>query len=1060
MVKCRSTRSMLSMVLCAAIILACECLFVHRLVSQGLAAGQAKFLGCVHSGNTPAANWSTYFNQVTPENAGKWGNVEAARNIYNWTGLDAAYNFAKSKGLPFKMHTLVWGQQSPAWITALSQADQAAEVEEWMRLVAERYPDIDLVDVVNECLAGHAPAPYANALGGAGTTGWDWVIKSFQMARKYFPNAKLLINDYNVINTTSTTNSYLAVINLLKDRNLIDGIGEQAHFYETADTNVLKTNLAALAATGLPIYISEFDVNLADDAQQNNRFQALFNIFWRNPMVKGITLWGYVQGAVWRTDSYLVRSNGTERPALQWLRTFLSAGNYHTHQSGNWNDVNSWEQFNGTGWSYPAPTIPVITDNVVAIASGHTVTVTANDSAGQVSVSSGGKVVINPGVVFKIKNKAGDDLTVNGTVQNFGTLALEDSATIRFAMGGLYQHSRDGGAIPSALWAQGSTILLDSLKSSAPSNGNQSFGNVVWNCPAQTGNISLGWNGNTIGGSISIRSTGTGRWQMCAPAAGASATVAIGGDVIQSGGQFTATGTGNGNTAITINHTGNITVTGGNFSISRGSQGGTGTTIWNFGGSAFSMSDAAAQNSNSAGAKFIFMRAGLQSLALGGNTTLSALPIEVASGSTLSMGTSGIRGSGIFTLDAGATLEIAHAGGIDSALQMTGAKVLSKAAGYSFNGLAAQATGNLLPDTVSTLSVNNTEGVSLTSPVVVTASLDMKKGAFSPGGKGVSYGANSSLRYSGSLEQTTADFEFPAVNGPRVVTIANSSTSGVNLHASRAVRQVILAAGKLRLDASTLTVDSVTNAASSRFVITNGTGTLRQTSVGSQQKLFPIGITDGYAPVWVTNSGIADTISARTEPDASAAPFGGRVNAKWTLAESSAGGGSYTLQFGWTVLLEDEMFPVNRAANARIYRVSDTTEAGSGSYASVLTAPLYSLARGGVTSLGSYIVGRFKIMTGVSHESMTTPKEFSLGQNYPNPFNPSTTIRFTLPKTVFVSLKVYDVAGREAATLLSGETPAGSYAMEWNALNVPSGTYFYRLQAGTFVATRKLMLVR
>jgi GH35 family endo-1,4-beta-xylanase len=159
MLSIRSARSISPWVLRVVIIMVCASVSAPRLFSQALATGQPKFLGCIHSGSTPAANWSTYFNQVTPENAGKWGNVEAIRNSYNWTSLDAAYNFAKSKGIPFKMHTLVWGQQYPAWITALSQADQAAEVEEWIRLVGARYPDIDLVDVVNECLTGHAPAP-------------------------------------------------------------------------------------------------------------------------------------------------------------------------------------------------------------------------------------------------------------------------------------------------------------------------------------------------------------------------------------------------------------------------------------------------------------------------------------------------------------------------------------------------------------------------------------------------------------------------------------------------------------------------------------------------------------------------------------------------------------------------------------------------------------------------------------------------------------------------------------------------------------------------------------
>ena len=115
----------------------------------------------------------------------------------NWTELDTAYNFAKTNHIPFKMHTLVWGQQQPALDRGLPAAEQLAELEEWMAAVAARYPDVELIDVVNEPL--HAPPSYAAALGGAGATGWDWVINAFDMARRHFPNAELLLNDYAIL---------------------------------------------------------------------------------------------------------------------------------------------------------------------------------------------------------------------------------------------------------------------------------------------------------------------------------------------------------------------------------------------------------------------------------------------------------------------------------------------------------------------------------------------------------------------------------------------------------------------------------------------------------------------------------------------------------------------------------------------------------------------------------------------------------------------------------------------------------------------------------------------
>jgi len=88
------------------------------------------------------------------------------------------------------------------------------------------------------------------------------------------------------------------------------------------------------------------------------------------------------------------------------------------------------------------------------------------------------------------------------------------------------------------------------------------------------------------------------------------------------------------------------------------------------------------------------------------------------------------------------------------------------------------------------------------------------------------------------------------------------------------------------------------------------------------------------------------------------------------------------------------------------------------------------------------------------------PANFALHQNYPNPFNPSTKIKFVMPKSSFVNLKVYNVLGIEAATLVNEERPAGNYEVEFNATDLPSGVYFYRLQAGDFIETKKMILLR
>jgi hypothetical protein len=100
------------------------------------------------------------------------------------------------------------------------------------------------------------------------------------------------------------------------------------------------------------------------------------------------------------------------------------------------------------------------------------------------------------------------------------------------------------------------------------------------------------------------------------------------------------------------------------------------------------------------------------------------------------------------------------------------------------------------------------------------------------------------------------------------------------------------------------------------------------------------------------------------------------------------------------------------------------------------------------------------IITAIAHEETNIPTEFKLNQNYPNPFNPITTIEFDLPKTGEVSLKIYNILGEEVITLVSERLSAGSYSYEWEASNLASGVYLYRLQTGDYVETKKMILMR
>ena len=103
-------------------------------------------------------------------------------------------------------------------------------------------------------------------------------------------------------------------------------------------------------------------------------------------------------------------------------------------------------------------------------------------------------------------------------------------------------------------------------------------------------------------------------------------------------------------------------------------------------------------------------------------------------------------------------------------------------------------------------------------------------------------------------------------------------------------------------------------------------------------------------------------------------------------------------------------------------------------------------------------------ITGIKeNEPVVIPKNFALLQNYPNPFNPTTMIEYQIPNVGtqnFVSLRVYDVLGREVATLMNEQKPAGTYTVQFDGSSLSSGVYFYRLQSGTYCETKKLILMK
>ena len=308
--------------------------------SAQLSSNTDKFLGNITTRyNVDAgggvAPFYKLWNQITCENESKWGSVEGTRNSYNW-GCDRAFNYAKQHGFTYKFHALVWGAQYPGWLESLPVNDRYNAVVKWYNAVKNKYATLPLIDVVNEAVGMHQQGnPMIKAsLGGGGKTGYDWLIKAFEMAHERWPDAILIYNDYNTFQWD--TDNFIDLVRTLRDAGApIDAYGCQSHDLTDCDFNKFKTSETKIQnALKMPMYSTEYDIGTADDNLQLKRYKEQIPYMWEKDYCAGITLWGYIYGATWTTDGNSgLFKNGNERPAMTWLREYMQSDTAKTAKS-------------------------------------------------------------------------------------------------------------------------------------------------------------------------------------------------------------------------------------------------------------------------------------------------------------------------------------------------------------------------------------------------------------------------------------------------------------------------------------------------------------------------------------------------------------------------------------------------------------------------------------------------------------------------------------------------------------------------------------------------------
>jgi hypothetical protein len=432
-----------------------------------------------------------------------------------------------------------------------------------------------------------------------------------------------------------------------------------------------------------------------------------------------------------------------------------------------------------------------------------------------------------------------------------------------------------------------------------------------------------------------------------------------------------------------------------------------------------------------------------------------------------------------FILESGATLKTANPNGIlgtNCSIEVDKFTVtLNSGATYEFNGTIAQTTLGL-PAQISNLVVNNSNGITLSDSVTISGAITMTSGLVSTGTKKIYFSSNAS----NPTETTNNRIVGTAVMASRSVGTASLNFLNAYLHAGSDVGIVTIT----RVTGSAVTIGSYSGINSYWNITTTNTSATRSIdyswlsvydnnhAFSSNNKAQIYKSTDGGS-IWV-NVGTPSDVSGsnpRTITITNVLP-----SMKWTVSSgdaplpvqlasltSSITGRNVSLKWSTSQEINNSGFEIERKNNGGDF-VKVGFVMGKGT---VSTTTNYEFTDRNLAS-GNYSYrlkqidnnGNFEYFSLNGDVVIGIHTKFDLSQNYPNPFNPTTKINFDLPKDSKVSMKLYDMLGREVLTLLNEFRTAGYYTIDFNATSLSSGVYFYRISAGEFSAVKKMTLIK
>ena len=328
------------------------------------------WFGCAISNSIAGGSWSgndirqykekflKNFNSAVTENALKWGNMERRKGEVNYTVVDSILGWTKENNIPLRGHNIFWGifQFVQPWVKELDDNELRQTLQNRAETITKRYKGrFAEYDLNNEMIHGNY---YEERLG-------PEITKLMaQWAHNGDPDAKLFLNDYDIL-TGNKLPDYMAQIRkLLKQGVPIAGIGVQGHLHsETFDRGQLKNALDSLAVFKLPIRITEFNMPGQRSKYYNDKIQTMtpqeeelkakeivdyYRICFAHPAVEGILMWGFWEGANWIPVSSLYKRDWSPTPAAEAYQNLIFK-EWWTKESGvtNNNGVFSTPAFYG-----------------------------------------------------------------------------------------------------------------------------------------------------------------------------------------------------------------------------------------------------------------------------------------------------------------------------------------------------------------------------------------------------------------------------------------------------------------------------------------------------------------------------------------------------------------------------------------------------------------------------------------------------------------------------------------------------------------------------------------